>query len=427
MRGEYGSSFVYSEKSAALYEYTGQDVKNSASAAGKKGDFKWAKWGTDDKLPNKILEVIGNNHQAPTLIAKRRDIVYGSGPQLFRKVVLDGKESIEVASEPAIEEWMKLIQVRKYLRAAAYQYSYFHNVFTTLAMNTLGTQVVTLNVRDCTEVRAEIESLESGQIENYLLCGNWSKAGTKDFPILKVPAYSEGIEVQEPVFMVHSQDEVPGQRYYSWAPYWGGLNWTEISNLIPEWHIAGLQNGYNVKYHVKMPRRYFEELAGSSDETELKKYREEWQSKMDDYLAGKNNVNKTLISEFLTDEHSGKAYPGFEIIPIGGDNPHEQYIRLAEMANQSLASAHGIHPSLAGVDTGGKLGGSGSELRSAYQLQQLGAVIAREIILEPVSIAYKLSGFPPEFFIGFQDIDLTTLDKNPTGKQTVTAGTSGNA
>jgi len=137
-------------------------------------------------------------------------------------------------------------------------------------------------------------------------------------------------------------------------------------------------------------------------------------------LCGVNNVNKTVMTKFFIDPVSNKPLPGFEILALQQVKTDEQYLNLSKDFRINAASSVGIHPGLANVDTGGKLGGSASEMRVAAQLHiSLRTPIPRTILLQPIKIAMKLMNFSPDLFIAPKDFELTTLDNNPTGNQTV--------
>jgi hypothetical protein len=74
------------------------------------------------------------------------------------------------------------------------------------------------------------------------------------------------------------------------------------------------------------------------------------------------------------------------------------------------------------VDTGGKLGGTASEMRVAADLHlKLRTPIPRMKILQALEIAYQIEGFPSDLFFAPIDVELITTDQNPNGKQTVTS------
>ena len=110
--------------------------------------------------------------------------------------------------------------------------------------------------------------------------------------------------------------------------------------------------------------------------------------------------------------------PGWEIVPIENKMSDDAYTAVNQQANIAHTSGHGIDPSLAGIDTGSKLGGSGSEKRISYQLHiAMRTPQKRKILLKTFQAAHKIMGFNPEHRFGFVDVDITTIAENPKGQE----------
>lgn len=100
---------------------------------------------------------------------------------------------------------------------------------------------------DCTVVRAEVTNAR--RPEAYYLHPNWVEFKVAE--VQRLPAYDRRNPTKYGDFMYHGRDWTPGQKYYD-AAWWNTRKWTEVSNKIPRFHPSGLDNGYNVKYHIKM-------------------------------------------------------------------------------------------------------------------------------------------------------------------------------
>jgi hypothetical protein len=82
-----------------------------------------------------------------------------------------------------------------------------------------------------------------------------------------------------------------------------------------------------------------------------------------------------------------------------------------------MSSANNIDPTLAGYDITGKLS-SGSEKRNSYLIHiALKTPMPRKILLKWLYDVRDLNGWPPDMVFAFKDIEITTLDVNPTGTQ----------
>src|SRR5690606_29635714 len=131
----------------------------------------------------------------------------------------------------------------------------------------------------------------------------------------------------------------------------------------------------------------------------------------------------------LIDPQTSKELPGWKIEKIDNDGNHEAYSKAFEDANSALLSAIAVDPSLSGVMLPVKMGvGSGSEKRLSYEFHaKIKTRSARRLLLRPIQTAMKINGLDRrtvdgemrQVYVGIQDVQFTTLDKNPTGSQNV--------
>jgi hypothetical protein len=393
-------------------------TKNKATQDG----IEYEKFGSDDKLPDEILTAIWANDFMPQLLHTEASFLHGAGLGIFRKRIIPGtdltpaKEVIEPAYDSAVSEWMESVHLSDYWLKACIQYVNGANVYTGFNLNIEG-KPVEMNIYDWPTMRAELRNEKTGQINNYLLFGERTKSNGDRIKVQKIPRYYTGIENNKSQFIFHATLPTSGQSTYGLPIWLGALETIKVLNRIPVFHGSGIDNGYNVKYHVKVPSVFLDQF-GTQEEKE--KAWDKLQQDMDELLCGATNVNKTILTKFFIDPVSNKPLPGFEILPLQQVDTDAQYLQLSKDFRINAASSVGIHPGLANVDTGGKLGGSASEMRIAALLHlSLRTPIPRTILLKPIQIAMKLMGFAPDLFIAPKDVELTTLDLNPTGNQSV--------
>lgn len=411
---EVGEGIFILRDAKAVVEFTGSeglDVNFSGQMPLRQSGLTVAPWGADNLQPQKMLELVSNNHLKPQLLLTARDLVLGSRLGTFQRTLVDGKLRLEPVIDLEMEDWFESVEGDELLSRSAGNLEYFANYFTVITLNS-NKKVEAMIGKDCNTVRAQATSARKPQ--NYYLHPNWRtvQAGQVD----TVPAYDPADPTRFGQFMVHGRDWTPGQKYYDWAPWYGTRKWTEVSNKIPAFHASGLDNGYNIKYHIKIPANYFDQYGTPEAR---KKAESDLMVAMNEMLSGVENVDKAFVSKYQLDQ-MGKAQPGWSIEPIENKMSDSAYEAVNNQANIAHTSGHGIDPSLAGIDTGAKLGGSGSEKRISYQLHiAMRTSIKRKILLRQFNIAKKIMGFNPQHLFGFEDIDITTIAENPTGQQKV--------
>lgn len=389
---------------------TGADVSFGSTSVLKQGDLKIAPWGADNLQPQRMLALVYGNHLKPQLIYTARDFLLGSELGLYRKVIEGRKKIYEPVIDPKIEDWLEMIDVKNLMRASAFNMEFSDNYFSAFELDKRK-EVVGIQNFDCTMTRAGVTT--AMRPERYHLHPDWRNV--KAAEIQTLPAYDRKNPLRFGDFIYHGRDWTVGQKYYSAPPFWGTEKWTKLSNKIPDFHLSGLDNGYNVKYHIEIPADYFDQYGDTDKE------REEAEKllleQMNEMMSGVDNVDKVFVSKFAVDS-SGKQLPGWKITPLANTMSDKAYEAVNQQANIAHTAGHGIDPSLAGIDTGSKLGGSGSEKRISYQLHiALRTPNKRDILLEQLNVAKKINGWNPEYVFRFDDIEITTLAEEKTGKK----------
>ena len=224
-----------------------------------------------------------------------------------------------------------------------------------------------------------------------------------------IPAYDKS--QQQPQFMMDCADKLLGGPYY-YAPHWeGATEWIRTANCIPTFHLSNLQNGYNIRYHIRVPEDYF--LRSLSDtkrnSKDVAKHEAEakmaFQDKIDAFFQGAENSGKAMTTMKYMANHMQKEFSGIEITPLDVNLQDEAMLKLFESSNSANTSSHGTPPALAGIATGAKMT-SGSEIRNLYNFYQLTvAPSPRQLLLKPINIAIKSFFNDPTIKLGFIDTE----------------------
>ncbi|GAB2954821.1 hypothetical protein GCM10027048_20460 [Hymenobacter coalescens] len=396
----------------AVVEFTapksGQDVINGADEL-KQGGLVIAPWGKNNLKPQEMLKLYYANHLKPQLLVTARDFLLGARVGVFEPQIRDDKRVLVPVIDTEMEAFYEFIDGDTLLRSSAFNLEFAANYFSVVELENK-TNVAGADSFDCTDVRALVTTKRYP--EKYGLHPDWSNFKAKDVKIL--PAYDRTNPGRFGQFIYHGRDWTPGQKYYDLPPHWGGEQWLQVSNKVPKFHISGLENGYDVRWHIKIPKDYFLQFGDAKKQQEAE---DALLEEMESYLAGAENAGKAFVSKYTVDER-GNAKGGFIIEPIDSKANNEAYEKVNQQANIAHVSAHGIDPSLAGIDTGAKLGGSGSEKRISYQLHLAQRTPnKRKILLEQLNVMKKIQGLNPSRVYGFEDMDITTLAETPKGQK----------
>ncbi len=389
-------------------------------------------WGQNNLLPQEREALVLDNNIVPELIATKRDITVGGGLMAYRERWVDGARVIEEVEPPAeataffdrLPDLNGGQTIHEYLMKSARSLMFHANTFTEMIRETVGDKVATFRAIEARYMRPEKHD-DFGRIRNWFWSGNWKDFRKKEYLPIAIPNYDRARAQKK--FIVHKMDDLLSDDYLGIPSWWGGRAWIEVANAIPIFHINNLRNGYTIRYHIEIPKDYFWDYT-APQQTEKQKTdakeketaaREAFLARMDSFLAGAEQAGRAMYSTYELNKAAGTAFPGIKITPVNVDLKDKALLELFERSNEANISGQGVHPTLAAIQTQGKLS-SGSEIRNAFLMYvAIKTQVKRSILLDPINLVHRINGWDPTVKWGFRDIEITSLDENPAGAQEV--------
>lgn len=383
----------------------------------------WVPWySPSNDFPRECLNLVTNNNILFGILGTKVEFLLGQGIVTYTETIdLEGKRVRKLAEEPKFEQWLLKNNLLDLLTRRATDREYFGCEYMEMVF-TEGGEVDTIRHIDALTVRSGWKNKRTGKVDSYFLCSDWSKPvydpaakgkARKENNVRRVPAFDPENPTKYEKCIICTKSYMPGHPYYPLPAWWATSEWIRLASKIPRWHRKGMDNGYNIRYHVEIPSRWLEMFP--PDQREAKK--EEIRSNMDNFLSGADNAGKTFFSTY---SNNGGLPDGWKITPIDTNLNDAAYTEIFSQSNTAVVSGLGIDPTLAGVVTEGGLGNA-SEKRIAYGIHMaLKTPRPRKELLEFLKIVQQLNGWNPQLKFGFRDIELTTLDAAPTGERQVT-------
>ena len=439
-----GAHTYYLKQGQAVVSFTGQladdfDKGKLAPVAKPDGsgtvDIMW--WGKDNDLPQQRELLVSDNNIVPALIERKRNIITGNGYFAYKKRLekqADGtvktiQEEVEIP--PAAMDFFEAVDLDKYFADAAGELMK-HCLLLPEMIRNKGGQIIGLEIKECKYMRAARKDID-GRVKKWYWSGFWGKQSAansiirkEDRKTVEIPVYA-GEEARQKKFVLPMGDYLFNDGYYPIPSWWGGWEWIELANGIPAFHKSNLLNGYNIRWHVEMPADYFldyEAYNGAVDsETKsivlntAKEKEQEFLDTLNELLAGPANAGRTILTKYELDKGLGKEYPGIKIKALDYDMKDEALLKLFDKSNTANISAQGIHPTLANIETQGKLS-SGTEIRNAYLMWLIiNTYQPRRKMLKAIDLVKRVNGWPAEIFYGIRDFELTALSEDKSGMQ----------
>jgi hypothetical protein len=328
---------------------------------------------------------------------------------------------------PAIEDFFTQNDIDTWAIEQLMDFKYFGNTFSEFIFNGLNTVVENIYHKEAEFSRVSLQN--KALVSEFMgYSGKWGEIDPTDIRLLdktKLNDISAQARKGKHKLAVHCKFPAPGRKYYG-IPAHVGLyrkdGWLDYSNAIPVTMNRMINNTVSLKYHIQIPYEYWESIYPewkTYKEAKRNALMEEKLQEMDKWLSSSESAYSTFISHFATDPISRKPLAGWKIESIEDRIKKDEWIPGTQEADQQIARALNIDPSMAGIQAqGGKLGaGSGSDKRTGFLNSLSLSKAEQHIIFEPLRIIAKINKWPANVKFGFGHTAPTTLDKNPTGSQ----------
>lgn len=417
----------------------GKDSKETVKTEGTSKEIEFYFWGQGNDLPQKLITEAFKNNVVASNLDFNAKIGYGDTVQVVRKHI-NTKREIEYtplleSEAPEIFEFLKDNNYELLHQEVTHDITLLHNAFVELIMNKTCTRVIQVRHKEAAFSRLSMMN-EDGRIEYHGYCADWNNTSEEkviatplldfDNPLYdlkskmgKKPNNKGKIENKKlPRHILHIAPPTPGKFYYQKAYWWSIFesHWFDFSCAIPEFKMNLMKNQMVLKYHVMIRKGFFPELCkteGITDPEKQSARKKEFYQQLEDFLAGKENAGKNILTEFEYDKiNKGVEIQDIIIKPIESFIKGGEYIEDSEEASNAICYAMGVHPSLQGASPGKNKTINGTEARELFIIKQALMKPIRNLLLQPLHIVKEINGWDKDIDFIIPNIMLTTLDKN---------------
>jgi hypothetical protein len=391
-------------------------------------------WGTNNLYPQEFYnKKFLKNGAAVGGINILKSTHHGNGFQLYKEEVDEVSGEIKIKNQvlskfPEIKQFVRDNKLSKFWFEKITDQSLFEIAFTEHVLSANQEQIVRVKRIKAAHCRfAPMD--DSGVIPFVYINTDWSNAKvTFSIPITFIDGDMTPLEIKEYCkekktfnFCTATYYPLVDENYYPKAD-WHAVDrngWMDVANSVPELKQALFENQMHFKYIVYISDLYFESFYKEEwedfDAEKRQQMREQLSTAIDDHMSGNKASGRSLISPIF--DEGGKFVEGIRIVPIDNKLKDGSYLPDASAANSEILFAIGVNPAIIGAGTpgGSNLGGSGSNIREAYTVLSASLVPRRNTTLEDWELWRDYNGWDEDLEAGFPNVNLTTLDTNPTG------------
>jgi hypothetical protein len=441
--------FAYKSEVRDRYEGS-NDIGGLRRVSLGDGAFGYMKcWGKDNQAPLRLEQSIRSNALLPSLLDTKVKIIQGQRPYMFYERYENDKEGKmkriedEEPMPPEIEDFYLESEEHRYFQMLCGQWAKNGNPITEFLpsknADIAGLKIAALKAHEAKFWRKE-EIGATGKVENAYFQGNaWASRGkvSRTYPIRKIKMWQGAdTDITEPFLYWTGNPMFCYDDYYYSTVWEGSLPWAGLMNVVPLFHDNNLNNMFVTPVHFRLRKGMFldKKAYDSAKTDEIRKKllsdeaeaRTRWLKSANEVMAGVENAGRAIWSEEEILSGVQKQFPDVEIIPLKIDLHDDALLKVDEAGRKAVMSSAQIHPTIANVETAGKLS-SGSEMGNAVRMQRLiHTPDPRKNILEAWHLAMRLNewhkkyarkGRAPKFW--FADEEIVVTSESKTGTQEV--------
>lgn len=407
------------------------------SACVNVGGYYVPVWGVGHNLyPQEVSATIEENKLLPGIIGKRIDYLYGRGPYLYTKEIVNGKEVRTPVHDARIQTWLESWEAagyddyRSYLRNLITDYYHVrtccsqYHFSRSRALKANGS-VIALSYVGADEARLASDVNPVGRRIKQSDCrfvavGDWTRIGGASFDVW--PRFNPASPYAQAEAVSFSTDKNFCRYVYAYNGWYEGLKeWIKASNLTPKYLNSYLKNALNAHIHCKIPFAWYsnqKEILSSICSNNINGI-----SRTEEYkgvkLFDENNlpysfaeammedlINHELkrITEMLSGEgkNQGKLWAStkvgdegweFEEMPGKFKEYFESVISYDKRADQVTLAGVGISSSITNVENDGVISKSGSDVYYNYVVYMNTLVFPDQFICREINRAIAMN-FP---------------------------------
>lgn len=386
------------------------------------GDYIIYPYGSNNDLPQIIKEVVDNSYNVPGFLDRKTELLWGSGPKLFKEELKDGKDIRTRIEDKEVEKWLESFKYEEYLLKCCVDYQHMQGAFTRYELNK-GARIGKPFINKLHHIqidRARLarlrKALENDPTHVVTSTFNFNHvnaiAGHKVYPIfdfLKPFANENSI--------MYSNKYTFCTDYYTVPALYGSLEWINRSTAVPLIFKAFAKNSINLKYHIISPasfwdskRKQLQEACNAKvpaekyEESMLKAFEREFLKQIGDVLSGDENAGKYLhTSKSLVVQGHDLVEQGWEIKVL--DQKIKDFVQaqilISDKADKAIAAGVNVHPVLANMTSDSKTNSGGEQIYALLNYLNTGVDIQEMIICKPLNYALKANFPDKNYKIGF--------------------------
>jgi hypothetical protein len=387
------------------------------------------------------------NRLMPRLINKKVNMLYGNGPAVYHRTIIDGKMRKEWIDCPTIMDWLESWQdagletnYKDCARAIIKNFYYFSDFFVKWRMSlgsvvsskkyVLGLETMeNKNCRLATDRKDVSNELISYADLRFIATGKFGYASLSTFKFYPRLSFKELSKIKYAAIS-HHREKTIGNFYGCNESHEGTKGYIKGANQTSRYINSFLGNSLAAKVHIIIPNAWLTakrkqitnlctenksrakkkekllqyngiEIGTEYKESTLIAYMQSELRKISDYLSGADNQGKAYASiSFKTSDNQEERWK-IETIDLKYKEYIESLIAYDKRADEAILSSVGLDSSLSSISKDGVISKSGADVFYNYLIYLMSLTPDDDICCEPFNMAIKVN-FPELYKKGYR-------------------------
>lgn len=406
-------AFTYEsgETPRELKEQHHRDSFNWTQAQDFIGDYVIYPYGDRNDLPEQIKEAVFNNTLAPGILTKKAQLLWGSGPKLYKERFDKGALIKDWQDNTTIQAWLDTWDYEDYVLSCANDFQYIQGNYSKMVQSK-GTRIGNNFIHSLEYVqpnKARLASLRSANSPKatHVIVNDWSFSGPHSMEYKAYDIFDFRSPFKSRNSILYSNLKSFCTDYYTIPDLYGSMEWLRRSTAVPLILKAFSKHSLHYKFHIESPAGYWEAKKKLIEEN-CRKAGKEYNNAM---LQELQEDTLRAISEVLSGEvNAGKYLHTIKTLRYDGANLIEEgwtikfidqkakdfidsQIAIADRADRALSSGIGLHGALGNLSDKGESGSGSEQLYALKNYMATGIDIPQMIVLKALNYALK-ANFP---------------------------------
>jgi hypothetical protein len=384
------------------------------------GDFNIHQFGSDNNLDSLLKNIIQRNYIAPGLLRKKTNLLWGSGPSLYKEELKDNQKVRTLIEDREVNEWLESFDYLDYIFRCSEDFQYLQSATTRFELSRGFNQgksfINELHHIQPDKVRLASLTNSVNRKATHALINEYGFDKVYQKPQNKIyPLFDNKNPFKYPNSVLYSNLYSFCTDYYSVPEIYGSLEWLNRSTAVPLIFKAMSKNSINLKFHITSPQAFWDkkriEMEANCtksnityNEKMLIEYQRLFLEKIGEVLSGDENSGKYMhtVNTLYVD---GRDLLEFgwkvEVIDQKVKDFVDAQIQISQRADHALLGGINIHSALANISESGKSDSGSEQYYALISYLNTSVDIPEMVILKAINYAIKFNWPNKKIKLGF--------------------------